>query len=269
VSQQLAIIVMIDTENALEAGTLRGNTYLVDNMRRLGSRGECSGDLVSAVVGGHWSNGGQAQEQILNWLVGSLGSVPLTLPRNYHSHRVHRHDSRSLQSLGRLADAGGANAEDGDPLTEVRRIHREFGARIGTARGRHRHAHCDRLMDLTGRIVPEESSRRGDPVHSHPAPVLVDLCGEAVEKKVIHPAQYGSPDQDTDGWYWSAAVDTSRPGTYSYTMVVELQQLVRGPAGRTWRPRRMSHKARLNVTSTPMRNGFTGAGIGYLPVPSP
>lgn len=56
---QLAIVVLIDVENALRENTLRGHTYLIDNYRFMGSTGQGTEKLTTMVVG----------NQILNWLV--------------------------------------------------------------------------------------------------------------------------------------------------------------------------------------------------------
>lgn len=91
-------------------------------------------------------------------------------------------------------------------------------------------------------------------------PVLASISGQAVDLGVILPARYGSPDPQTGGWYWSATVDTSRVGTWSYTIRIDLPR----PGAR---PLRLTHAARICVTTRPRRNGFTGAGQGLLPWP--
>lgn len=58
-NSQLAIIVAIDVEAALNKDTLHGNSYLIDNNRFMGSSGQGSEQLTTMVVG----------SQILNWLV--------------------------------------------------------------------------------------------------------------------------------------------------------------------------------------------------------
>lgn len=61
-NSQLAIVILIDVEAALKAGTLHNNTYLIDNFRFMGSTGQGSGQLTTAVVG----------NQIMNWLVSGI-----------------------------------------------------------------------------------------------------------------------------------------------------------------------------------------------------
>jgi hypothetical protein len=122
------------------------------------------------------------------------------------------------------------------------------------------------LLDVRGRVLPETADG-SHLAHSRPAPVLVDITGEAVDLKIIYPALYGSPDRSTEGWYWSATVDTSRPGTYAYTMTVELRELTHIDGSWHWTPHRMTFDASIRITAKPCLNGFTGAGIGVLPLP--
>ncbi len=260
-SQQLAIIVLVDVGSALRAKTLKGNTYLFDNMRLQGSQNEGSGDLVTAVNGAHWVDGSQASEQVLNWLPYSLGSIPPTVPRNYHALRSHRSDQQVLEALGGLASAPeGAQAET---LTEVKKLRHATGTRVKAHGGGRSHARAGhKVLDVTGHVVAADAV--GDAAHA--APVITDIFGEAVDKKIIYPAQYGSPDLVTDGWYWSASVDTSRPGVYSYSMRVELHELTRRDGELVWSPVRLTAESRLKVTSSPRHNGFTGAGVGLLPI---
>jgi len=64
-SAQLALVIVIDTESALEAGSLEGNTYIVDNNRHYGSQNQATENLITAVEG----------NQILNWLALSADLV--------------------------------------------------------------------------------------------------------------------------------------------------------------------------------------------------
>lgn len=94
------------------------------------------------------------------------------------------------------------------------------------------------------------------------SPYLFDITGEAVDKGIIFPAQYGTPVPVHGGWYWSASADTSRPGVYRYVMHLELY---RRNGGKT-ETMRLAHEAAVMITNAPQRNGFTGAGLGFLPV---
>ncbi|GAA2236832.1 MULTISPECIES: hypothetical protein [Kitasatospora] len=257
-AQQLAIIVLVDVGSALESRTLTGNTYLFDNMKLQGSVNQGTGELVTAVNGAYWSDGSQAGEQVLNWLPYSLGSIPPTVPRGYHTTRARQADQEALAELAALANRPSAN---GDTDAALARIQKSVGTRVRTT-ARTRALSGQKVLDVTGQVV----SDHGQGAHSYPAPVITDIFGEAVDEKIIYPAEYGSPDLVTDGWYWSATVDTSRPGTYVYKMRIQLHELIQRAGDWTWEPVNLTCESKLRITSQPRRNGFTGAGVGYLPI---
>jgi hypothetical protein len=267
VSQQLAIIVLVDVAAALEARTLEDNIYLLDNMKLQGSTGEGTGELVSAINGSYWSDGSQASEQVLNWLLYSLGSLPPTVPRNYAANRVRESDAQALDAVGDLA--GRAGSAHTDVAAELGEIQRSIGTGTtvrSTNRSGGRAGH--KILDLTGQVVTQRPGE-APPALAHPAPVLTDITGEAVDSKIIYPAAYGSPDLVTDGWYWSASVDTSRPGTYAYSMEIELHELVESDGEWHWVPVRLTYESAIRISSDPRRNGFTKAGLGLLPIAPP
>src|SRR5262245_25022498 len=127
-SQQLAIIVLVDVAAALKGRTLQGNTYLFDNMKLQGSEGEGTGDLVTAINGAHWSDGSQADEQVLNWLPYALGSIPPTVPRSYHVDRARASDREALDALGDLARL--AAQPGADLASRLVQIQAKLGARV-------------------------------------------------------------------------------------------------------------------------------------------
>ncbi|CAM5352900.1 hypothetical protein GCM10010329_40450 [Streptomyces spiroverticillatus] len=257
--QQLAIIVLVDVGNALEAKSLEDNTYLFDNMKLQGSENEGTGKLVTAINGSYWSDGSQASEQVLNWLPYSLGSLPPTVPRGYEVERARQTDQKALADLEALVNRPAG--QGADPSADLAQIQRSVGTRVKSNR-RNRGPAAAKILDLTGKVVPADSSA----AHSYPAPVITDIYGEAVDEKIIYPAEYGSPDLVTDGWYWSATVDTSRPGTYAYTMKIQLHKLVESGTEALWEPVNLTCESWLRITSEPKRNGFTGAGLGLLPL---
>jgi len=93
-------------------------------------------------------------------------------------------------------------------------------------------------------------------------PYLADITGEAVDAGVIFPAQYGTPVPVHGGWYWSASVSTYRPGVYRYVLHIELYRR----NGEKLETTGMTHEAAVRIANAPQRNGFTGAGVGFLPV---
>jgi len=261
-TQQLAIIVLVDVGNALSSRALTDNTYLFDNMKLHGSENQGTGDLVTAIHGAYWRDGSQAGEQVLNWLPYSLGSIPPTVPRSYHAIRAQQTDRQALADLAELTNGSRPSGADAEAV--LAQIQKSVGMRVKTAR--RTRALSGKILDVTGKVVSDHSRE----THSYPPPVITDICGEAVDEKIIYPAAYGSPDLVTDGWYWSATVDTSRPGTYAYTMEIQLHELAQRDGEMIWEPVNLTCRSTLRITSDPRRNGFTQAGTGYLPIaPSP
>ncbi|MCF2530227.1 hypothetical protein [Yinghuangia soli] len=258
--QQLAIIVLVDVGNAIADGTLDGNTYLFDNMKLHGSDGQGTGGLVTAINGAYWADGSQASEQVLNWLPYSLGSIPPTVPRGYQSDRARQTDREALAELDALAARPAAGADTAGRLDKIRK---SVGTRIKTTRRTSGRLSNEKVLDVTGEVVGD----LGTGSYSYPGPIITDIYGEAVDEKIMYPAEYGSPDMVTDGWYWSATVDTSRPGSYAYTMRIQLHKLVVQDGQALWHPVNLTCTSSLRITSEPKRNAFTKAGMGYLPVP--
>jgi hypothetical protein len=258
--QQLAVIVLVDVGNALESRTLDGNTYLFDNMKLHGSEGQGTGELVTAIHGSYWRDGSQASEQVLNWLPYSLGSIPPTVPRGYQTERSRQSDQDALDELSDLA---GKAAGNGDTAAELARIQKAVGTRVKTTRRTKGRLSGQKVIDVTGKVVTDEAAAA---TVSYPGPVITDIYGEAVDEKIIYPAEYGSPDLVTDGWYWSATIDTSRPGTYAYTMRIQLHKLVQQAGEWLWEPVNLTCESKLRITSEPRRNAFTKAGMGRLPI---
>jgi hypothetical protein len=259
-AQQLGIIVLIDIANALQDRTLKGNVYLLDNMKFMGSEGEGTADLVTAVPGTYWSDGSQGSEAVLNWVPLSLGSIPPTVPRNYRAIRAQESDQQALRELDVLA--GNASAAGTDTATEVARIQRTVGRRVMGAHSKHAVGH-HKILDLTGNVATADTID----AHASPDPVITNITGTALDEKIIYPAEYGSPDMVSDGWYWSATVDTSRPGTYAYTMHIQLHELAERNGRHVWEPVDLVCGSHLRIVTDPKRNAFTKAGMGLLPIP--
>ena len=258
-AQQQGIIVLVDIANALQAGTLTGNVYLFDNMAFLGSTGQGTPDLVTICPGTYWADGSQATEQVLNWLPASLGSIPPTVPRSYHADRAQATDQEALEEIAGVADRAGDPSVD--TAAELEGLRRRVGARARRPRGGRAPAGGKGLV-VTGNVVTGEGQ-----AYNHPNPVITDITGQAVDEKVMYPAQYGSPVMVSDGWYWAASVDTARPGTYRYTMHIQLHELVWRNDEPSWEPVDFTCDSAIKVISDPKRNAFTGAGLGALPMP--
>ena len=274
-SQQLGIILLIDVAAAIEANTLKGNTYLFDNMKLQGSEGLGTGKLISAINGTSYSDGSQANEQVLNWLPYGVGSLPPTLPKSFLSDKSKNSDLKVLEEIQALTDRlTGANADKSQNISSVVQELQKISKAVGVktqVQSRNSDVSQDighlgqKIMDVTGNLVTEVDGKM--PEINSLNPIVTNITGEAVDKNVIYPAAYGSPDMVTDGWYWAASIDTSRPGTYAYTMHIQLYKLSRENGAWAWVPVDFTHDAYIKISNDPKKNGFTNAGIGYLPIP--
>jgi hypothetical protein len=275
-SQQLGIILMVDVEAAIKANTLEGNTYLFDNMKLQGSEGLGTGKLISAINGSHYSDGSQANEQVLNWLPYGVGSLPPTLPKTFLAEKSKNSDLQAIDEFKALADKietsqGDESTNIGSILEELKRISKNTGLKTKVQSKFQENTRDlgivgQKLMDVTGELISEESEDKIPEINSL-NPIITNITGEAVDKKIIYPAAYGSPDMVTDGWYWAASVDTTKPGTYAYTMDIQLYKLSSIDREWHWIPVHMVYDAYIKVTNSPKVNGFTNAGVGFLQIP--
>ena len=272
-TQQLGIVVIVDVDAALQAGTLEGCTYFFENSGPFGTTGMGTDRLVSAINGTHWADGSQASEQILNFLITGVNSLPITLPRDYAQFRTREQELRTLAAARALAadDAAGSNES---PANLIARLRPPQYSSIRYPSGQRSEVV---LLDYLGQPVPatfdtsEMPSRRAEAGVAQIPPIITGISGEAVEKGIIYPAQYGSPDLVNGGWYWSATVATFSPRVWSYTLHIVVYRLVHDAATQQalWDPVPMSIDAKLNILNRPMRNGFTGGGTGLLPIGMP
>ncbi|NEP02810.1 MAG: hypothetical protein F6K58_30000 [Symploca sp. SIO2E9] len=286
-AQQLAIVAMIDIDAALKNNSLEGNIYLFDNMKLQGSEGQGTSHLITAIHGTYDSDGLQANEQVLNWLVFGVGSVPPNLPRTFPVDQSRKSELRLIRKFNKLKKRIQENDDTVSTpeslRTEVNKILENLGSiqtKLKSKSGLIRsHLHSEvKLIDVKGKPItdPEvitDPDNRSQQI-SHRPPILNNVTGEAVDKKIIYQAQYGSPDLVADGWYWSATVSTYQPGTYSYTMHIQLykpvyQQEEGQEEGHViWEPVYMTHKSSIRITKNPKQNGFTGSVYeGLLPIP--
>ncbi|MDB5655653.1 MAG: hypothetical protein JWQ94_3266 [Tardiphaga sp.] len=244
-SQQLGIILMIDSAAAFAAGTLDGNIYLIDNAKWAGSSGEGTGLLVTAVDGTRVMS--QVDAQVLNWLPYGINGPPPTLPQTFFLADEAR---RALSLRQRPAEARLAKtAEPADATPPVAAEATPLLPRLPR-----------KIVDILGREIGEvsRSLAKGAPgkqVH-YPNPVISNIAGQAVDLRVIYPAQYGSPDLFSDGLYWSATVDTNKIGRFAYTMYITLFRSE--STGGEWNVDAVTlpYVAYVDVTSELSNNGF-------------
>jgi hypothetical protein len=94
----------------------------------------------------------------------------------------------------------------------------------------------------------------------HPYVTIANITGEAVDRRVLFPAQYGSPALNSAGLYWSASIDTNQIGAFSYTLWITLYYSAQENGTRTERTITLPHEAYLLVT-----RGVTSSGFCRMP----
>lgn len=275
-SQEITIIVAVDVQGALAAKTLQDNIYLYDNLRTEGSEGNGTGHLITAINGSHWYNGSQASEGLLNWLAYSISSTPPTLPRTLpvqtakkSTQKSEKEVAEAIHKMASIEQKASNNTLETNHITQLHhaikkakslegistKIRKQDGTLVDTGH---------KLTTMKGELVQDYEKEKFN--ISNLMPIISNITGEAVDKEILYLAQYGTPVLINDGWYWSATADTSKVGTYDYTLHLTLHQhsLVDGVL--IWEPVQMTYDAQLKVTTAPMINGFTNAGTGILPM---
>jgi hypothetical protein len=286
-AQEVTIIMLVDVPAALNAGTLDGSLYMVDNLKTDGSENEGTGKLVSAVNGTHWFDGSQASEQLINWLPYSITSLSPQLPRFYADDRLDKLKDDLIRSLRYSGDAEMADGDSGGLLKGASFVANLAAPALTVLKDTNGRNITDDvpLMDLRGNFLSVNTAKPmmftadmgnqertdGSGISdmsyiSYLTPQIYNITGEAVEKGVIYPAQYGTPAPIKGGWYWCAAVNTYMTGVYTYTLHITLfKPEVHGDEV-VWQPVNFTYDAQIKVSSGAMRNGFTGGGLGTLPV---
>ncbi|MCK4763580.1 MAG: hypothetical protein KAW12_15375 [Candidatus Aminicenantes bacterium] len=264
--QEITIIVLIDVQAAINANTLEGNIYMIDNLRNEGSIGEGTGHLVSAINGAHWLDGTQADEQILNWTPAVIGSLPSSLPKSFHVEKSRISEIKEFKDLPqRLKEAGEDKKGIKDIHTNLQNITKNICSlgKVKDTRGNVKHTGL-KVMNVMGEPFREGEGTTSE--LSHFIPQIDDITGEAVDKGVIFPAQYGTPISIKDGWYWSATADTNKVGTFAYTMHITLYKLSNFLGEPVWEPINMTYESHIKVTNVPKNNAFTNGAVGMLPI---
>lgn len=247
---QESIGLLVDVASALAAGTAEGNVFLVNAKVADKSRAaHLDSPVYTRVTGVHDPAGRVVRDVTLNWVVTSLRSQPDRRP----TERVLPGRSGSAVNLVLgLAQVSGS-LQAAKEILEL--LNEDSGATAGQPDPAPQPA--PELQSL----LPELLAGGGVP------PILIDVTGPAVEDGIIFPAMYGSPDLGTDGWYWSATVDTHRVGVHRYTLHLALfRPEVRGSV-LAWLPEIHTCSALLEVRNVQAVNGFTGGPPGWLPMP--
>ncbi len=248
---------MVDIQAALKTNTLDGNIYLLDNLKNEGSEGIGTGNLTSSIKGSYWNDGSQTCDIVLNWLITGISTLPVTLPRNYAVLESKNIEKRWLHDIKK--------GHEENTLKSSAKLGRLFEKLEKTNSIKDKHGNTSKLGFKTLNIFAEpfEDNHHISTLSFLP-PIINNITGDAVNNKILFPAQYGTPVQIKDGWYWSATVDTSKIGIHTYTLHLTLYKY--DVQNSTWIPIEMKHEAKLKITNEPQVNGFTNAGIGTLPL---
>lgn len=247
---QESICLIVDVATALAEGRCTGNTYLVSAAVADKDRDEHQQSRVYvAVTGVHNPDGSIADTVTLNWTVSSLASDPGRRPANQVLDPGRAAGARALLDAA-MRSGGWGPVRDAVALLLP----------------------TDAPSTAAGQYVPLAMDGQAMSLHDlldggALAPVIVDITGQAVTDEVIFPAQYASPDTDTDGWYWSATVDSRKVGIHHYQLHLALFRATMVGDELTWLPEVHTCDAILEVRAVPLLNGFTGAGLGLLPLP--
>lgn len=259
---QNGIIVLVDVEALLDERRVENNVYLLDNTRKLGSLGEGTSELTTNITGSLNPDGSLAAEAVMNWLAAGISSAPQSVLRAT-AHRDR--DTARFRSL--LSDLKSASP---DEIAKVIARHEDLANRPVGATFELKSGRQHQVPIAVPR--PVGAAQDESPVSAADlSPLISNITGPAVENSVLYSAQYGSPDALTEGWYWSATVDTHKTGLHTYQIHLVVHRPIRRKgAPVVWKPETYVVEARINVTSGIIANGFTGCGPGVLPlVPAP
>jgi hypothetical protein len=251
---QTSIYLMLAVGRALLEGRIEGNAYQLQTQLQRGAvedAAEKTAIRVSA-VGVHRPDGGIADDVTLNWIIGSVLGLALARPTPIDM------PSGWVVSNPEALEALPADATHAQLLDVLEDLEREYGITGDTP--------IDGFPKL---FDGQAMSFREVVMGGHISPVLVDITGQAVDDAVIFPAQYGSPDMRTDGWYWSATVDTNKVGRHQCDLHIQLFRPRIEDSTIVWDPEVHVLTMDLVVGQITQVNGFTGAGIGYLPIAEP
>ena len=251
---QRSIFIMIALGRCLAERRIQGNAHLLETRVESTSL-EASADpkaIRISATGIHRPDGGIADDVTLNWIVGSILGLGNARPVAIELNPEIQKDLEVL--VGRMSAVT-------SPL-QIANIIQSFVSERGLK------------SDVPIEGFPEGVD--GDPMSieeilagGHISPTLVDITGQAVDDAVIFPAQYGSPDIRTEGWYWSATVDTNKVGLHRCDLHFVMHRPRLEGSTVVWDPETHILEMELDVSFITQMNGFTGAGIGCLPLVEP
>jgi len=251
---QASIFLMISVASALSEGRVEGNAFQVQT--RIDGGGLAEGSDTKSIrvkaVGVHRPDGSIADDVTLNWILGSMMGLANAQPRPIELKPAMEAEFQALSE----------SIESATSLEEVHAAVVAFEAEHGFEN--------DSPVDgfpqgYDGHPMSVEEVLLG----GHISPMLIDVTGQAVDDGVIFPAQYGSPDLRTEGWYWSATVDTNKVGLHHCDLHIRIHRPRLEGSTIVWERETHVLVMELEVGQLTQINGFTGGGIGYLPLIDP
>jgi hypothetical protein len=233
---QSSIVLLVDVEALLEERKVENNAYLIDDTQRFRFHNQEAQPRTTYVRGALAPDSSQASSEIMNWAGFGIAAAPRTIPKAIFQ-RQYGSAARSSPNSPPLSTTVAGSAE--------------------------RHWHPFLAFPRTVGAERKE----GDMTVADTSPVIIDITGPAVDNYVIYPAQYGSPDFHTDGWYWSATVDVHKIGVHVYFIdFLVYRPIKEGNDAVVWTPERYALEAKIDISFGVVRNGFTGYGPGVLPL---
>ncbi|WP_298510378.1 hypothetical protein [uncultured Kordia sp.] len=281
-SQQFGIMIMIDVKAALKTRNLKDHVYLIDNMKDFGSQNEGTNALISKVNGTYWADGTQAGEEVMNWLAIDINDMPRTVQKpSYYTYfktkaiesflknhlldvREKKNDKKDEKTNYEIEMTSDGFNTMFDKLQDIANV-AQGGLKTNTDSTKNIETVWP-LVSVTGEIEGQNTTDIKEDDYINLPPIVTNITGEAVDLGIIYPAQYGSPNFITEGWYWCATVNTAKAGKYRYTAHITLFDLVTKEGKISWKPVQMTFDSHILISRDPMRNGFTGAGDSYLPI---
>lgn len=260
---QISIVVVVDVVATLKEKSIVNNAYLIDNTQDFSCKNVSNESMATQVPGVCNPNGSQAAEAVLNWITMSIAALPTTLPRNYAYRNFAKesdaqpvHAMKSTRTENKVRKSSGKHDAPLDTPPTV-----FFEQTDGSTQ-----TMDIPLLDMMGKAV-----RDFDIEAAAYIPLQVNaIYGPAVKDGVMFPALYGSPDLKSQGWYWSASVDTSKEGQHTYYMDVVLHRPIADESKNSvvLAPEIFTITGQINVTQSMGVNGFTAhIGPALLPLP--
>lgn len=251
---QVSIFLMVAVESVLSERRIEGHAFQLQTRLEDDDAQNAAGRPTNRVsaVGVHRADGSIAEDVTLNWIVGSVAGLGIARPTPIELNTVVKNEVESLIH----------GLDSSMPLADVKAAIDAYEKEHGLASD----AGVPTFpVGFDGHPMSVEEVMMG----GHLSPVLVDITGQAVDDEVIFPAQYGSPDARTDGWYWSATVDTHKVGVHRCDLHIDVFRPTFEDSRIVWVPETYVLDMELVVSQITQVNGFTGAGIGYLPLVQP